>query len=86
VKTTGKPTAKGKNKKTSTAIIEEEIQSNDQIEVALPEGDEPWVNPETGLVVELDAQDFKNLEESEKSIYTKQLLYQQVQKIQALKI
>ena len=85
VKTTGKPSAKGKSKKTQV-VVEEEIHSSEQIEVALPEGDEPWVNSETGLIVELDAQDFKNLEESEKSIYTKQLLYQQVQKIQALKI
>jgi len=84
VKTVGKGTTKGKSKK--TALIEEELPSNDPIEVALPEGDEPWVNPETGLVVELDAQDFKNLEESEKHIYTKQWMYQQVQKIEALKI
>lgn len=85
VKTIGKSTGKGKSKKISVPE-EETYSSSDQIEVALPEGDEPWVNLETGLVVELDAQDFKNLEESEKQIYTKQWTYQQVQKVQALKI
>ena len=87
VKATGKPTGKGKNKKPSTAtIIEETTIIDHEIEVALPEGDEPWVNTETGLVIELDAQDFKNLEESEKVIYTKQFQYQLTQKVQSLKV
>ena len=41
-----------------------------------PEGDEPWLTM-SGLVMELDAQDFKALENDQKSVYLAQLLFQQ---------
>jgi hypothetical protein len=54
-----------------------------EIQFAVPSGDEPWVNPETGLIVELDSQDIKALEEPQKAAYSRQLLYFQHSSLQS---
>eukprot|EP01038_Epipyxis_sp_PR26KG_P004323 gene4323-6124_t len=41
----------------------------------VPSGDESWINSQTGLINELEAQDFKALDDSEKVVYLKQLIY-----------
>lgn len=51
--------------------------------IAISNGDEPWVNQDTGLVMELDSSDFKALEEIQKKPFLNQLIYQQYLLIQA---
>ena len=47
----------------------------------LPEGDEPWVDAITGTVLELDSQDLRALEDTQKPLYNAQLRYQQKQQL-----
>ena len=44
---------------------------------SIPEGDEPWIDPHTGLVIELESQDVRALEDAQKRHYNAQLQYQQ---------
>lgn len=41
----------------------------------LPSGEESWTDPLSGLVTELESHDFKGLDDKEKPIYLRQLLY-----------
>jgi hydrocephalus-inducing protein len=41
----------------------------------LPTGDESWVDAQTGQVMELESHEFKSLEDKEKPVYLRQLLY-----------
>jgi hypothetical protein len=45
-------------------------------EAAIPQGDEPWIKQETGLVTELDPLDYKALDLKQKLLYNRQLLHQ----------
>jgi len=79
-----KPLKKGASKAgaaTLLAGLDHNSPAADEIAVALPLGDETWVNqepgPEQGQVIELDSQSIKALEDHHKPVYYKQLLYSQ---------
>ena len=80
-----KPQTKKGAKSSGTATLASELAhtstASEEIPVALPLGDEPWVNqepgPEHGQITELDSQGVKALDDHVKPVYYKQLLYAQ---------
>ena len=72
-------------KSTTSGTIDESAPDPREIPYAVPTGDEPWVNAETGIIMELDSQDIKALEDHQKSAYAKQILYFQHCSLQSAK-
>eukprot|EP01032_Pedospumella_encystans_P008479 gene8479-10061_t len=79
-----KPPTKGKN--ASTPITLPLLVEGDDLSFAeaLPLGDESWVNQATGMVSELDGNEFKSLDDKEKIAYLRQVLYQQASQVKQI--
>ncbi|RYH22951.1 hypothetical protein EON65_18485, partial [archaeon] len=64
-----------KGKSLDDTIKELEASFAVSIPEELPSGEESWVDSATGQIVELESNDFKVLDDKEKALYLKQLLY-----------
>lgn len=64
-----------KGKTLDETIKELELSFAVAIPECLPSGDESWLDATSGQVVELESNDFKLLDDKEKEVYLRQLLY-----------